>query len=88
MLTLWANIWVWMRSELPGWVAGGMHPDIMASQGSIPIIAGNLLCSAAAQVGRRVAGWKVEGQVRGWGVECRGDHMIHQGTPEGHITAY
>ena len=79
---------VWVRSELPGRVAGGVHPDIVASQGSIPIITGNLLCSAAAQVGERVEGWEVEGQLGGLGVECRGDHMIHRCTPEGHITAY
>ena len=50
-LTLWQSIWVWVRSQLPGGAAGGiiMCPDIMASQGSIPIMTGDSVCSTAAQ---------------------------------------
>ena len=88
MLTLRSSIWVWVRSELPGWVAGGVHPDIVASHGSIPVIAGSLVGSTAAQVGERVEGWEVGGQLGGLGVEGQGDHVSHQRTLEGHITAY
>ena len=35
-----------------------------------------------------LGGWQVGGQLGGLGVECQGDHMSHQRTPEGHITAY
>ena len=41
MFALWSNIRVSVRSELPGWVAGGVHPSIMAPQGSSPIKSGN-----------------------------------------------
>ena len=63
MFALWSNIRVSVRSELPGWVAGGVHPSIMAPQGSSPIKSGNSLCSTAAQVGGGVEGWEAEGQV-------------------------
>ena len=77
---------VWVHSELPGREAG--HPSVMASHGSIPFITGDSVGSTAAQVGGRVGGWEAGGQPEGLGVECQGDHMSHQRTPEGHITAY
>ena len=62
----WSNIWVRVRSGLPGRVAGGaggVHPCIMAPMESSLIMCGNLWCSIAAQVWGRVGGWEAEGRV-------------------------
>ena len=62
----WSNIWVRVRSGLPGRVAGGaggVHPCIMAPMESSPIMCGNLWCSTAAQVWGRVGGWEADGRV-------------------------
>ena len=69
MFGLWSNIWVRVRSGLPGRVAGGaggVHPCIMAPMESSPIMCGNLWCSTAAQVWGRVGGWEAEGASPGF----------------------
>ena len=51
-----------MHSKLPGRVAG--HPNVMASHGGSPVIAGDSV-GTAAQVGGGVGGWEVGGQFKG-----------------------